>query len=156
MSTEPVVPQPQPAPPPLTIEDALMALYPWQTGTLPGILAKLGELKRAYDHVAALVLARQQRNPPKHHCWSFLHRKDGYNGGAIPESVLGQCRKIIPDGKWSFRDDGNTIRKHGINVREPVMCCSPLCANMYQRWRNDNKQRAKGAATAEEAGIEVR
>ena len=154
--TQPTQQTPAPPPPPPTVLETLLALYPWETATLPGILGKLGELKKAYDHVTALVLARQQRNSPKHHCWSFLHRKDGYNNGPIPESVLSQCRKIIPDGKWSMRDDGNFIKKHGISVREPVMCCSPLCANMYQRWRNDAKQREKGAATASESGIEIR
>ena len=134
----------------------LSSAYPWDNCSVNEAVSRLGDLKRAYDHIANLVLTRQQKSPPKLFCWVWEHKKNGYNDGPIPESVIAQCAKIIPNGKWLFRDDGNMVKKHGIEVREPAVCCSARCADIYSRWRNDQKARRLGAATTVETGMELR
>ena len=128
----------------------------WLSMPLEQAISQLGDLKRQYDRAAAIVMERQQTVPKKLTCWVSLHRDDGYDGKPIPASIVKQCRKHFPDGKWVFRDDGNYIEKDGIRFREPVVCCSPLCTQLYQRFRNDKTARSKGALTATEAGVELR
>lgn len=139
-----------------SILEVLNGVCDWEHAALPEAMGKLGELKSAYERIAAIVLRRQEKSPPKLFCWVWENRKTGYGGGAIPNSIVEQCRKIVDTSKPIFRDDGHYVIKHGVSVREPIVCCSPRCTDIYNRYRNDQKAKKLGANNSVVAGIELR
>jgi hypothetical protein len=103
--------------------------FTWENSPLPLVMEKLADFKREYDRVAQIVMKRQAQ-PAKIVCWTQEHKND------IPANfraqAVKQCKKIIPDGRWVFRDDGVFTVKDGVRVPTPAVCCSPDCYRAYQ------------------------
>lgn len=109
--------------------------FDWSTAPLAECQTRLGDLRRAYDAAAAIVLARSAESRPQWTCWSQLHKSDKRSDGSpvVPRSILALCRKSGDNGRWASRDDGVFRVVNGIRIPDPVICCNATCHEMYQR-----------------------
>ena len=111
--------------------------FNWETAPLTECINRAADMKREYERVAQILVARQ--NPPKKMwtCWSEEHRKDTDSQGnpLIPKSVLAQCLKRGEDGKYKFRDDGRFVVENGVRTLKSAFCCNFLCYAVYQKNR---------------------
>lgn len=102
----------------------------WKTAKMGDVLGKLGDLKRAYDRIAQIVLQRQQPAVLIRKCWTV--EKDRHKDIVAPRNILNQCRRDVQDGRELFRDDGAFEMVDGVKLQKTAVCCSQLCYQFYQ------------------------
>jgi hypothetical protein len=101
--------------------------YDWEKASLEQATAKLADMRREYERVAAIVLKRQSVSKPQWTCWTQLHKD------IVPVSVMKLCRKTGDEGRWAFRDDGVFKMVDGLRVPDPAFCCNTYCFEVYQK-----------------------
>jgi hypothetical protein len=96
--------------------------HTWQDMPLDQAIEKYADMKRELDRAGQVILARQSREPVIWTCWVQSHKD------IVTRTVLAQCKKNIPDGKWVSKDDGAKDEKGNIS---PAVTCSMMCATAY-------------------------
>jgi len=115
-----------PAPAPIAAAVPLPA-DPWETMPLADANRAVAALARDLQHARDVLNRRQQHEVIIHQCWTATHKS------LAAPSVVAQCRKDIPDGKWVFRDD--EPRDPATGLCAPVMVCSMACYTTYMAQR---------------------
>jgi len=122
------IPPPPPAPVPTGNK--------WEDLPLEDAVAELARLELELSRARAVVNRRNSATPQIKtlQCWTAIHHKEPIDG---VKRAYSQCRKDIPDGKWTFRDDCPIDKLTG--KLAPVVTCSLICYQVYMAHRAKSK-----------------